>query len=358
MKVADDINENRLIIACSFRDGKSGGLKLYQFDKSGKVFELLLQKKLPFAPIHIVFSQNRKFIYSACSHSSKSGYITAHEIDLENRTLSLINSQDSGGLTPCYVSLDLANRFLLAANYSSGTFCCYPIQDNGGLGSSIQTVHHHGQSVHPERQTEPHIHCILTDPTNYFVYAADLGADQIVTYSFNSNTGGIKKNHDRVTNLPPGSGPRHLYFHPKYPFVYLITELSNRIHCYKINDGSNLIEIQQLSTIPENKKCESFSADIAIDPLGFFLYTSNRGLDCINIFKISQIDCTLKYLTTVSAEGRYPWSLDINSTGEFLIVANKHSNNLVLFQRNLENGMLSKIAELLDVQSTVTAKFF
>jgi len=41
-----------------------------------------------------------------------------------------------------------------------------------------------------------------------------------------------------------------------------------------------------------------------------------------------------------------------------LIVANKHSNNLVLFQRNLENGMLSKIAELLDVPSTVTAKFF
>jgi len=358
MKVEDDINENRLIIACSFQDVNSSGLKLYHFDKSGKGFELLLQKKLPFNPIHIVFSQNRKFIYSACSHSSKSGYITAHEIDLEKQTLTLINSQNSGGLTPCYVSLDLANRFLLAANYSSGSFRCFPILDNGGLGLPVQTIHHHGQSVHPERQTEPHIHCILTDPTNYFVYAADLGADQIVTYSFNSNTGGIKKNHDRVTNLPPGSGPRHLYFHPKYPFVYLITELSNRIHCYKINDGSNLIEIQQLSTIPENKKCESFSADIAIDPLGFFLYTSNRGLDCINIFKISQIDCTLKYLTTVSAEGRYPWSLDINSTGEFLIVANKHSNNLVLFQRNLENGMLSKIAELLDVQSTVTAKFF
>jgi len=190
------------------------------------------------------------------------------------------------------------------------------------------------------------------------VYAVDLGADQIVTYTFNSNTGGIKKIHDGVTSLPPGAGPRHLYFHPKYPWVYLITELSNRIHCYKIDERSNLIETHQLSTIPENKFSESFSADISIDPLGLFLYTSNRGLDCISIFRISQIDGTLKYLSTVSAEGRYPWSLDINSTGDFLIVANKQSNNMVMFQRNLENGMLSKIAELLEVPSTVTAKFF
>jgi 6-phosphogluconolactonase len=358
MKVEDDINENRLIIACSFQDVNSSGLKLYHFDKSGKGFELLLQKKLPFNPIHIVFSQNRKFIYSACSHSSKSGYITAHEIDLEKQTLTLINSQNSGGLTPCYVSLDLANRFLLAANYSSGSFRCFPILDNGGLGLPVQTIHHHGQSVHPERQTEPHIHCILTDPTNYFVYAADLGADQIVTYSFNPNTGVIKKIHDGVTILPPGSGPRHLYFHPKYLWVYLITELSNIIHCYKIDDGSNLTETHQISTIPENQNSESFSADIAIDPLGLFLYTSNRGLDCISIFRISQIDGTLKYLTTVSAEGKYPWSLDINSTGDFLIVTNKLSNNIVFFQRNNENGMLDKFAEMLDVSCTVTAKFF
>jgi len=358
MKVEDDINENRLIIACSFQDVNSSGLKLYHFDKSGKGFELLLQKKLPFNPIHIVFSQNRKFIYSACSHSSKSGYITAHEIDLEKQTLTLINSQNSGGLTPCYVSLDLANRFLLAANYSSGSFRCFPILDNGGLGLPVQTIHHHGQSVHPERQTEPHIHCILTDPTNYFVYAADLGADQIVTYSFNPNTGVIKKIHDGVTSLPPGSGPRHLYFHPKYLWVYLITELSNIIHCYKIDDGSNLTETHQISTIPENQNRESFSADIAIDPLGLFLYTSNRGLDCISIFRISQIDGTLKYLTTVSAEGKYPWSLDINSTGDFLIVTNKLSNNIVFFQRNNENGMLDKFAEMLDVSCTVTAKFF
>jgi len=358
MKVEDDINENRLIIACSFQDVNSSGLKLYHFDKSGKGFELLLQKKLPFNPIHIVFSQNSKFIYSACSHSSKSGYITAHEIDLEKQTLTLINSQNSGGLTPCYVSLDLANRFLLAANYSSGSFRCFPILDNGGLGLPVQTIHHHGQSVHPERQTEPHIHCILTDPTNYFVYAADLGADQIVTYSFNPNTGVIKKIHDGVTILPPGSGPRHLYFHPKYLWVYLITELSNIIHCYKIDDGSNLTETHQISTIPENQNRESFSADIAIDPLGLFLYTSNRGLDCISIFRISQIDGTLKYLTTVSAEGKYPWSLDINSTGDFLIVTNKLSNNIVFFQRNNENGMLDKFAEMLDVSCTVTAKFF
>jgi 6-phosphogluconolactonase len=246
---------------------------------------------------------------------------------------------------------------LLAANYSSGSFRCFPILDNGGLGLPVQTIHHHGQSVHPERQTEPHIHCILTDPSNCFVYAVDLGIDQIVTYNFDSNDGVIKKIHGGVTNLPPGSGPRHLYFHPRQPWVYLITELSNKIHCYKIDEGSILIETHQSSTIHESQKSESFSADITIDPLGLFLYASNRGHDSISIFSISQIDGTLNYLTTKSAGGKYPWSLDINSTGDFLIVANKHSNNIVLFQRNLENGMISKISKLQDVSNTVSAKF-
>ena len=357
MKVSDEIIENCIIIACSFHEGNRSGLKLYEFDTSNKGFELLIQENLPFNPIYIAFSQNRKFIYSACSHLRKSGFISVHEIDLEKQTLTLINTQDSGGLIPCYVSLDLANRFLLAANYSSGSFRCFPILDNGGLGLPVQTIHHYGQSVHPERQTEPHIHCILTDPSNCFVYAVDLGIDQIVTYNFNSNDGVIKKIHGGVTSLPPGSGPRHLYFHPRQSWVYLLTELSNKIHCYKIDEGSILIETHQSNTIHESQKSESFSADITIDPLGLFLYASNRGLDCINIFSISQIDGTLNYLKTESAEGEYPWSLDINSTGDFLIVANQHSNNIVIFQRNKENGMISKIAKLQDVSNTVSAKF-
>ena len=357
MKVSDEIIENCIIIACSFHEGNRSGLKLYEFDTSNKGFELLIQENLPFNPIYIAFSQNRKFIYSACSHLRKSGFISVHEIDLEKQTLTLINTQDSGGLIPCYVSLDLANRFLLAANYSSGSFRCFPILDNGGLGLPVQTIHHYGQSVHPERQTEPHIHCILTDPSNCFVYAVDLGIDQIVTYNFNSNDGVIKKIHGGVTSLPPGSGPRHLYFHPRQSWVYLLTELSNKIHCYKIDEVSILIETHQSNTIHESQKSESFSADITIDPLGLFLYASNRGLDCINIFSISQIDGTLNYLKTESAEGEYPWSLDINSTGDFLIVANQHSNNIVIFQRNKENGMISKIAKLEDVSNTVSAKF-
>ena len=357
MKVSDEIIENCIIIACSFHEGNRSGLKLYEFDTSNKGFELLIQENLPFNPIYIAFSQNRKFIYSACSHLRKSGFISVHEIDLEKQTLTLINTQDSGGLIPCYVSLDLANRFLLAANYSSGSFRCFPILDNGGLGLPVQTIHHHGQSVHTERQTEPHIHCILTDPTNCFAYAVDLGTDQIVSYNFNSIDGGIIKIHDGVTSHPPGSGPRYLYFHPRQSWVYLITELSNKIHSSKIDEGSILIETLQSSTIHESQKSESFSADITIDPLGLFLYASNRGLDCINIFSISQIDGTLNYLKTESAEGEYPWSLDINSTGDFLIVANQHSNNIVIFQRNKENGMISKIAKLQDVSNTVAAKF-
>jgi len=39
------------------------------------------------------------------------------------------------------------------------------------------------------------------------------------------------------------------------------------------------------------------------------------------------------------------------------LVANQHSNNVVIFQRDLSHGSLSKFLEITDVESPVSARF-
>mgnify|MGYP001971095858 FL=1 len=89
--------------------------------------------------------------------------------------------------------------------------------DNGGLDSAVQSIQHEGHSIHPERQSEPHIHCILSEPNNQFIFAVDLGTDEINSYRFSQRNGSIQSNSQSLTKLTPGSYPRHIVIHQKKP---------------------------------------------------------------------------------------------------------------------------------------------
>ena len=82
-----------------------------------------------------------------------------------------------------------------------------------------------------------------------------------------------------------------------------------------------------------------------------------RGHESICVFRVSEKDGNLTYHEHVSSEGKFPWSLDISDHGEFFLVANQHSNNVVIFQRDLSRGSLSKFLEITDVESPVSARF-
>jgi 6-phosphogluconolactonase len=98
-------------------------------------------------------------------------------------------------------------------------------------------VHHEGKGPDAERQEGPHAHCIITDPANRYVIAADLGVDGVLVYKFNEKTGAISTVANGVaTNR--GAGPRHLAFHPTGRFLYVINELDSTLVVYKYDgDG-------------------------------------------------------------------------------------------------------------------------
>ena len=357
MKSLDLNTTNFLIIVGSFNNKYNLGFNLYQLKPAEKAIIHKNQNIEAINPIHFQFSNNKRILYSACASGEDEGKIATFEIDSMKADLSLISMVDSEGLVPCYVSMDHSEEFVFTANYTSGNIAGFPIKDSGHLNKAVYHNQHLGKSVHPERQKQPHVHCIVPHPNNKFFFAIDLGTDEIISYRFNQEEESPLSEPHSAIKFPPGSGPRHMSFHPREPWAYVVTELSNQIHCFDLSPEGNLVEKGMFNLLPESYDGESFAADILIDPSGKYLYATNRGHESICVFRVSEKDGNLTYQEHVSSEGKFPWSLDISDHGEFVLVANQHSNNVVIFQRDLSHGSLSKFLEITDVESPVSARF-
>jgi 6-phosphogluconolactonase len=142
-----------------------------------------------------------------------------------------------------------------------------------------------------------------------------------------------------VLKTLPGSGPRHLVFHPTKKLAYLIEELSGTVTAYNHTNGK-LNFLQRLLTLPPDYKGAMGGADIHISLDGKFLYASNRGdANSITIFSVAN-DGKLKWKGYQSTEGIHPRNFMIDPTGNWLLVANSDTDNIVIFQRNKQTGLL------------------
>jgi 6-phosphogluconolactonase len=181
----------------------------------------------------------------------------------------------------------MTGKYVLAANYSTGSVAVFPILADGGLGKVSSFIQHTGHSIDPERQEGPHAHCILPSPDNRYVLAADLGADRVVVYRFGANHGELTPSNPPYAELKAGSGPRHLAFHPNGKFLYVNGEMGNivTVFSYGATHGT-LKELQTITTLPKDYRGQSATAEIAVHPSGRFLYCSNRGHDSIAVYSI------------------------------------------------------------------------
>jgi 6-phosphogluconolactonase len=255
------------------------------------------------------------------------------------------------------VSIDQSGRFVMAANYNNGSIALLPIEQNGSLGNAIFTDQHQGHGPVPDRQNGPHAH-MITQSANSFVYYTDLGLDQIFIYSLNSSKGTLQPTNSNV-HTGPGTGPRHLAFHPVQPWAYVVGELNGTIECFSVNNSTGaLTRFQVISTLPSGETKPAASADIHVTPDGKYLYASNRGdINNIAIYVIDQDTGTLRLLGHQSTKGRTPRNFAIDPSGKFLLVANQDSNNVVTFKIDPANGKLIDTGEKASIPNPVCLKF-
>ncbi|MCH2225924.1 MAG: lactonase family protein, partial [Crocinitomicaceae bacterium] len=156
-------------------------------------------------------------------------------------------------------------------------------------------------------------------------------------------------------NTDKGSGPRHFTFHPNEPFAYCVEELSGTVSLYNYKNGQ--LSLSNTYSSYQQKQEEYASSDIHCSPDGKYLYVSNRqDENSISIFRINQNNGKLMLKTHQSTFGNIPRSFVIDPTGKYLIVANQTSNDLVIFSRNFETGLLIKIGIMTGLKSPSSLK--
>jgi 6-phosphogluconolactonase (cycloisomerase 2 family) len=86
------------------------------------------------------------------------------------------------------------------------------------------------------------------------------------------------------------------------------------------------------------------SADIHVSPDGSFLYASNRwdNENTISIFSIDKDNGKLTLVGHQPTYGDHPRNFTFDPTGNFLLVANQVTNNIIVFKRDLKTGLLTK----------------
>ena len=174
----------------------------------------------------------------------------------------------------------------------------------------------------------------------------DLGTNDLWFSKLEISSNKIVPQSPNKLAMPSGSGPRHLTFHPKNPWIYVLNELSSSISMVKQEATDQYEIINTQSTLPEGFEGENLCADIHISRDGNFLYASNRGHNSIVIYEINKSDGSLVLIGHEDVHGDWPRNFTLSPNGDFLLVANERSNNIVSFKRDHQTGKLTFIAEI------------
>ncbi len=337
------------IYACRFRPA------------SGKLTPVMLAGETT-NPSFLAVDPSNRFVFAANEvgdyGGAKSGSISSFSIDHKTGKLTSLNTVASRGADPCHLTVDKTGKHVLVANYTGGSVAVLPVKADGMLGDSSDFIQHLGSSVDPERQKEPHAHDIVLAAADRFAVVADLGLDKLLVYRFDSVNGKLTPNDPPSGHLKPGSGPRHIAFHPNGHYAYVISEMGNTVTAFDWDgDKGSFNELQSVSTLPKDFKGENSTAEIAVHPSGRYLYGSNRGHDSIVVYAIDPATGTLTFVEDVPTLGKEPRNFALDPTGAWLFAANQNSNTVAVFHIDPQNGRLHPAGKPFEVFSPVCIIF-
>ena len=349
------------------------GIYLSKFDAKTGQFTQPVVVAETMRPMYLAVNRSlsRRVLYATNEGDAKTSAVTSFLIDPATAGLKQIGQVSSGGAGPCYIALDATDRFAYVANYNGGSVSAYGVQSNGALTAPQQVVDFHNKPFgahgpNQPRQDGPHPHSSQLSPDNRFLIVNDLGLDTIAIFPVNPQSGQLGA-PSLTVNRVPGSGPRHLAFHPNGRWAYGVNELANRIDGYLwgTTHGVNSTGPQAfltdmakpVSTLDANFHGTDTAAEIVVSQNGYYLYVSNRGENSLVVFAIDQVSGALKFVQRISCGGKGPRHFTLDPSGRWLICGNQDSASVTVFGRNESTGMLSGPVQTLVLESPVFTLF-
>jgi 6-phosphogluconolactonase len=334
---------------------KSKGIYLMQMDReTGALSEPILAGEVP-NPSFLAIHPNRQFLYAV---SEAEGQVTAFSIDSAGGMLTRLNQQPSGGSGPCFIGLDPSGKMAMVANYGSGSFESLPITADGKLGEPASKIQDSGKGPNANRQEGPHAHSINSDPAGRYAFAADLGLDTLFSFRLDLDKGTLTPNDPPSIKVAPGTGPRHLFFHPTGQYAYLVGEMTSTVTALAYDAEHGVMkEIQTITTLPADFHGNSTSAEIQVHPSGKFVYASNRGHDSIAVFSVDQASGKLTSTQIAPCLGKTPRGFRIDPSGRFLLCGHQDSDSIAVFTIDQTTGTLTATGQKVKVGSPVCIQF-
>jgi 6-phosphogluconolactonase len=336
--------DDPLVFISAFASGDKGAIHAFQFDTKSGALKPLHRTTDIRNPFFLAISPDQHFLYAIDAEKfggAADDSVAAFAIAGRTGKLQRLNQQSTHGRASCYLDVDATGKTLLVANYSSGSVAALPVAKDGSLGEAASFVQHSGSGADLARQNGPNAHSIVVSPDNRFALAVDLGIDKILIYHLDAATAKLTASETQpFAKMQPGSGPRHVTFHPNGKRVYVISELKNTVTCFDYAaDSGMLTERQTISTLPADFAGKSYCADLKITPDGRFLYGTNRGHDSVAAYRIAD-DGQLSLIATQPSLGKGPQNLLITPDGQWLLCANMPGNSVIVFQIDPKTGEL------------------
>ena len=336
------MNQKYLFLLGTYTEKPEEGINLLSFDPEQGKIEIQHVASDIDNPSFVIANTAQTLVFSTEETSSEQGgKVTSFKLNKASNTLEKINSVFTQGGSPCHISLDPTERFLVVSNYSGGNITVIPVDKKGNLSSEVQVIQHEGSSVNPSRQKAPHVHSAVFHPKEKRVFVADLGTDKIYLYDVTDNdTAPLSPATPEAFAVEPGAGPRHILFNETGDRLYLIHELTAEVGVYAYEEGE-LSHLETHSLIDEGFTGEVGAAELRFSPDGDFLYASNRGeANTITAFSVNHEDGSLTQIQQVSSYGEAPRNFIITPDGKFMLCGNQNSNEIIVFNRNQEDGKM------------------
>jgi 6-phosphogluconolactonase len=352
--------------------GASRGIYMARFDEaSGRISEPQLAAATA-RPSFLAISQpvgGRRRVYAVNAVANASATVTSYLMHPQTGALTEINQVSSGGAGPCYISLDATGQEAFVANYVGSSIATYRVEPSGALSQPVQRLDYKDprfgrRGPVQARQEIPHPHSVHLSPDNRFLLVNDLGSDAISVFRVEAAEARLSE-PTLFSNGRPGSGPRHIAFHPNERWVFCINEIDSTIQRFLWTTTSSRTAPQGLlintgevikTIAPGFPAAKNTAAEVMVSSDGNFLYASNRGEDTLVVYSIGD-DGALTFLQRVPSGGKTPRHFTLDPSGRWLVCGNQDSATVTVFRREGGTGRLDGPVQTVPLDSVMFTLF-
>jgi len=338
------------------RNARGDGIHVYRIDPQTGAWTHVQRVGDLVNPSFLVMAADQRHLYSV--HGDET-YATAFSVDRATGFLQVVNRAETGGRNGVHQAIAQGGRFMVVANYGSGSVAVLPIRADGALADAVQVVVLPGPpGPHRIEQTSSHPHHVVFDPSGRWVIVPDKGLDRVFIFRFEEASGKLTPSDQGAATARAGSGPRHAAFHPRLPVGWVVNEIASTITTYGWDgERGSLRPAQILPTLPSDYTRESTAAEIAVSADGRFVYCSNRGHDSIAMFTSDPKTGLLTPAGWTPSQGRTPRYIGFAPSFSLLCATNEQSDTVVTYRADAATGRLAAAGAPVQNASPVSVAF-